>query len=163
MTPHAHTTSTFPTTPTFRATTLPRADHEPSLPTGPAQLEVDELDEDEDFAYARYDQRAPLRVKLTRHTHGADSDLEDFSDSMGGGGMDELAFTFTLYGRRRRVSLWIPLLTGWGRTGPATRLGGYGGARRWTKRAFVRRVGMDLLYVLWPAMGLWLAMAWWMS
>ncbi len=106
---------------------------------GPAHLDVDELDDE--FAYARYDQRQPLRVKLER------------GDADGGpADTDEFAFTFTLYGRRRRISLWIPLLS---RSGRAT----FSGRRR-GKRAFAKRVAKDLVYTLWPAVLLWIVLAW---
>ncbi|RPD78258.1 hypothetical protein L226DRAFT_457028 [Lentinus tigrinus ALCF2SS1-7] len=134
----------LPTAPTFRATTIPRTDddgHPQHLPTGPAHLDVDELDNE--FAYARYDQQQPFRVKLER-----DGD-EGAVDA------DEFAFTFTLYGRRRRISLWIPLLS---KSGRATLTG-----RRRSKRAFAKRVVKDLAYIMWPAVVLWVVLVWLVS
>ena len=140
----------LPATPTFRATAIPRTDDDgfpQHLPTGPAHLDVDELDDE--FAYARYDQHQPLRVKLERA--GAAAADEGPVDA------DEFAFTFTLYGRRRRISLWIPLLSRSGRA-TLTRTG-----RRRSKRAFVKRVVKDLAYTLWPATLLWVVLAWLVS
>ncbi|TFK94581.1 hypothetical protein K466DRAFT_657614 [Polyporus arcularius HHB13444] len=135
----------LPSTPTFRATAIPRTDDDglpQHLPMGPAHLDVDELDDE--FAYARYDQRQPLRVKLER------------GDADGGpADTDEFAFTFTLYGRRRRISLWIPLLS---RSGRAT----FSGRRR-GKWAFAKRVAKDLVYTMWPAVLLWAVLAWLVS
>lgn len=143
-----------PSTPTFRATAIPRTDDDGytnQLPTGPAHIDVDDLDDDE-FAYGQYSQRQPLRVKVDRP-----GDLSPDSDSSASA-VDELAFTFTLYGRRRRISFWIPLFTGRGQARSASL-----GLRRRSTRAFVKRIGMDLWYVMWPAVLLWLALAWLVS
>lgn len=161
------TTGYLPTTPTFRATAIPRAHpgdgHEPhmQLPTGPAHLEVDEADEGDEFGYGYglgYGHQ-PLRVKLDR----PNVNTEDYEDDEAGSpdSPDEFALNFTLYGRRRRFALWIPLLTGWSRTRGRASAGLRG--RRRGVRAFLTRVGLDVWYVLWPAGGLWIGLAWLMS
>ncbi|KAI1796436.1 hypothetical protein LXA43DRAFT_969904 [Ganoderma leucocontextum] len=148
-------------TPTFRATAYPHANgcvHH--LPTGPAHIDADELEDE--FAYG---QRLPLRYKLDR----ADDDDADYDDAPGSpyhssfpfpsapfAPSDGVGFSFTLNGRRRRISLWNPLY--WtGRRGAGT--GGFAGRRR-SKLAYLKRVGMDLGYILWPAVLLWLGLRW---
>ncbi|KAI0743816.1 hypothetical protein C8Q80DRAFT_861563 [Daedaleopsis nitida] len=125
-----------PATPTFRATAIPHIDddgHAHRLPTGPAHLDADELDEDEYGYY--HGQRQPLRVKLDRADSYGGGDVTPSSDASA---VDELAFTFTLYGRRRRIAFWVPLsgftgkLRGGG--GGRTTFGAGGGARGRSRR-----------------------------
>ena len=84
---------------------------------------------------------------------------------------DEFAFTFTLNGRRRRIAFWLPLL----RSSSAS--GGSGGARALTggarrraaaaaarrrppgRASFAKRIALDLVYILWPAVVLWVGLA----
>ena len=151
---------TVPSTPTFRATAIPRTDadgHAHQLPTGPAHIDVDELD-DMDFAYAQYEQRRPLPLRVKLDSSRGDVSPSGSGSDVSTSAVDELAFEFTLYGRRRRISLWIPLLAGRGRAHSSAL-----GVRRRSTRAFVKRVGMDLAYVLWPAAVFWFVLAWLVS
>ena len=159
-------------TPTFRATAYPHSENANGclhhLPTEPAHLDADELEDE--FAYG---QRLPPRYKIEQvdDDHDPEHDLDvpgspyrpafafssaPFAPS------DGLGFSFTLNGRRRRVSLWNPLRW-WSKA--RYRCAGTGGfaSRKRSKRAFLKRVGMDLGYILWPAVLLWVMLRWMVS
>ena len=157
-------------TPTLRATAHSHANTNGCmhhLPTGPAHIDADELEDE--FAYG---QQLPLRYKLDRvdDPHDGD-DGDDFPRSPYNPSFsissapfapsDGVGFSFTLNGRRRRITLWSPpcwWLTSRRRAAGAG-TGGFGGRRR-SRRAFLKRVGMDLGYILWPAVLLWLVLRW---
>ncbi|OSD03992.1 hypothetical protein PYCCODRAFT_1451328 [Trametes coccinea BRFM310] len=144
-----------PSTPTFRATTHVREASDNML--GPApfspRLVVFDAREDgehDEFAHGRHDPR-----RLSRAERGADGD----ADVDPAGMLSNLGFTFTLGGQRRRVSFGSLLPRSW-----ATRAGlpdapvGFGKAGG--KRAFALRVFMDLVYIAWPAVLVWVLCAW---
>ncbi|EJF65107.1 hypothetical protein DICSQDRAFT_98647 [Dichomitus squalens LYAD-421 SS1] len=138
------------TTPTLRATAHSDPDAGGSsqhLPTGPTHIEADELEDD--FAYGLQRHAQPLRYKIDR----GDEPLGVVSDGLG--------ITFTLNGQRRRISLWNPLKWRQRRRIPSG--GGVGARRRSGKRAFLKRVVMDLGYIVWPAALLWLGLRWLMA
>ena len=115
---------TLPATPTFRATAIPRTPSASSstagglalqhaqLPTGPAHLDADELEDE--FAYG---QGLPPRYKIEHVDDDRDDDHDAptspyrsaFSFSSAPfAPSDGVGFSFTLNGRRRRVALWGP-------------------------------------------------------
>lgn len=149
-------------TPTFRATAYLHANGSTvhHIPTGPAHLDVDELEDE--FAYG---QQLPPRYKLDC----ADDDLDAAPGSPHRSAFsmssapfapsDGVGFSFTLNGRRRRVSLWNPSYWWSRRQVAGASTGGFAGRRR-SKRAFLKRVGMDLGYILWPAVLFWVVLRW---
>ena len=141
-------TEPLQTMPTLRATAHPSPHANGSsqhLPTGPAHLDADELEDE--FAYGLQRHAQPLRYHLDRGDDAAPASA--------------LGITFTLNGQRRRISLWNPLQGRTRRRIPSG--GGVGARRRASKRAFLKRVGMDLVYIMWPATVLWLGLKWWLS
>ncbi|PIL34188.1 hypothetical protein GSI_03899 [Ganoderma sinense ZZ0214-1] len=163
----AERTSTRTSTPTFRATAYPHSENANGslhhLPNGPAHLDVDELEDE--FAYG---QRLPPRYKIEHVDDDRDVDHDlDVSSSPYRSAFsfssapfvpsDGVGFSFTLNGRRRRVSLWSP--SHWWSRGRSAGTSGFASRRR-SKRAFLKRVGMDLGYILWPAVLLWVMLRW---
>ena len=182
--PTMSASSSLPSTPTFRATAIPRSPSGSSagpsifaaaqqhLPTGPAHLDADELGIEDDFPAYDAARRPAFRVKLDRGDdapyayHDDDDDGPPYHDGDDADG-DELAFTFTLSGRRRRIAFWVPLLRfsgalpmrrGAGRRGLAPAPAGRR-ARRLGKRSFAKRIALDLVCILWPAAALWVGLA----
>ncbi|KAI0829648.1 hypothetical protein BC628DRAFT_1532287 [Trametes gibbosa] len=170
-----------PTTPTFRAatttTTHPRDDASTNdgplggglLPrlavgVGAGAGDGDDGHEHDEFASGRHDPR-----RLTRAARGYDR-AEELAHAEGGEGRagraaPPLAFTFSLGGVRRRISV-ANLLPRWvvrRRPSLRERAAAAGWPRRGRKRAFVRRVGLDLGYIVWPAGVLWVVCAWWLT
>ncbi|KAJ2966781.1 hypothetical protein NUW54_g13706 [Trametes sanguinea] len=116
------------------------------------QLVVFDAEEDGDhdeFAHGRHDPR-----RLSRAERGADGDADVDLAGM----LPKLGFTFTLGGQRRRVSFGF-LVPRW-----ATRTilpeGPVGLGRAGGRYAFALRIFMDLVYIAWPAVLLWVLCAW---
>ncbi|CDO69310.1 hypothetical protein BN946_scf184976.g29 [Trametes cinnabarina] len=144
-----------PATPTFRATTHVRECSDASPSSGPAPFSpglvvFDASDENEhdEFAHGRHDPR-----RLSRAERGANADV----DVDVAGALSKLSFTFTLGGQRRRISFGS-VVPGWARAGLPDRPVAYG--RAGSKRGFALRVAMDLMFVAWPAVLLWVLCAW---
>ncbi|KAI0356197.1 hypothetical protein OH77DRAFT_1495559 [Trametes cingulata] len=165
-----------PGTPTFRATTHTREDSGGGGSSGFAlapqlvlfnadeadgQEELDDHVHDE-FARGRHDPRRLSRAERgfpfdfsQFHLGGGAGDGADVGAGAGADAKPAFEFTFTMGGQRRRVSVPSLVPRGWRRGGAAGGMGGKGG-----KRALVRRLVMDLVYIAWPGVVLWVWCAW---